>query len=88
MCLLELMFWRLQTITGLKKVHVTVRGKWRGDGRDSVRFHGYDFRGDVQDKDIKVKCDNGSRIECFRRCSKMHNSKATKGQLDPSWIMR
>ena len=63
-------------------------GEVERDGRDSVRFHGYDFSGDVQDKDIKVKCDNGSRIECFRRCSKMHNSKATKGQLDPSWIMR
>ena len=63
-------------------------GEVEGDGRDSVRFHGYDFRGDVQDKDIKVKCDNGSRIECFRRCSQMHNSKARKGQLDPSWIMR
>ena len=32
MCLLELMFWRQQTITGLKKVQFTVRGKWRGMG--------------------------------------------------------
>ena len=53
-------------------------GEVGGYGRDSVCFHGYDFRGDVQDKDIKVKCDNGNRIECFRRCSQMHNSKAAQ----------